>query len=60
MIAYCLGNLIFDEDSYGGNEGCVLLCELGREGLRHYELVEAEVVDCRAKVVGERGSIGRR
>ncbi len=54
VIAYCLGNLVFDEYSYGGNEGYVLLCELGREGLRRYETVEVDVVGCQARVVGER------
>jgi poly-gamma-glutamate synthesis protein (capsule biosynthesis protein) len=26
LIVYCLGNLVFDQDSYGGNEGYILQC----------------------------------
>lgn len=43
LIAYCLGNLVFDEQSYGGNEGLILTCTLGRGGLRGYSVTPVKL-----------------
>lgn len=48
LIAYGLGNLIFDDHSYGGNEGLILVCRVGRTGVRGYEAIATRVQDCRA------------
>jgi len=48
LIAYGLGNLVFDEQSYGGNEGLILVCRVGREGVRGYEAIPTRVEECRA------------
>ncbi len=51
LIAYGLGNLVFDEQSYGGNEGYVLQCRYGKDGaLQGYEAIPVRVVDCRSRV----------
>ncbi len=53
LIAYCLGNLVFDEDSYGGNEGWVLRCVYEEGGrLVRWEATPVEVRGGRARVVG--------
>ncbi len=50
LIAYCLGNLVFDRDSYGGNEGYVLQCRYGESGrLVGYNVVPVEVVEGQAR-----------
>jgi gamma-polyglutamate biosynthesis protein CapA len=50
LIAYCLGNLVFDEQSYGGNEGYVLSCDVTRDGVADYSLTQVEVVDGQARI----------
>lgn len=47
LIAYGLGNLVFDE-SRGGNEGYLLTCRLGRRGVQGYELLPVRVVQGQA------------
>ncbi len=48
LIGYGLGNLVFDDHSYGGNEGLILVCRVGRTGVRGYEAIMTRVQDCRA------------
>ena len=50
VICYCLGNLMFDEDSYGGNEGWVLHVRANRDGVSEVEAVPVRVGDCRCVV----------
>ncbi len=50
LIAYCLGNLVFDEQSYGGNEGYILTCRLGRAGVIDYGVLAVQVVDGRPRL----------
>ncbi len=52
LIAYCLGNLVFDKDSYGGNEGYILRCRLSASGIVDYETTPVRVVDCQARIDG--------
>ncbi len=52
LICYCLGNLVFDEQSWGGNEGWVLHCQIGRSGVENFEALPVEVTDCRARSHG--------
>jgi len=59
LIAYCLGNLVFDERSYGGNEGYVLTCRLRAAGVMSYSLVPVRVVSGQAaleQIVGQGGT----
>ncbi len=49
LICYCLGNLVFDQHSWGGNEGYILHCEVSRSGVESFEALPVEVVDCRAR-----------
>ena len=48
LIAYCLGNLIFDDKSYGGNEGTILTCRASRDGVEDYALTPTVVRRCQA------------
>jgi poly-gamma-glutamate synthesis protein (capsule biosynthesis protein) len=50
LIAYCLGNLIFDDKSYGGNEGMILTCRAGRDGVEEYSLTPTVVRQCQARI----------
>ncbi len=50
LIAYCLGNLVFDEDSYGGNEGWILHVTAGADGVRDCRAVPVRVDACRAVI----------
>lgn len=50
LIAYGLGNLVFDDLSYGGNEGAILVCRLGRSGVQGYRSIPTRVRHCRAVV----------
>jgi hypothetical protein len=43
-----LGNLIFDEKSYGGNEGLILTCRASRAGVESYTLTPTVVRNCQA------------
>jgi poly-gamma-glutamate capsule biosynthesis protein CapA/YwtB (metallophosphatase superfamily) len=52
LIAYCLGNFVFDEDSYGGNEGYILRCRLSASGIVDHETTPVRVVDCQARIDG--------
>ena len=54
LIAYCLGNLVFDEDSYGGNEGFILRCSATGEGIEEYAALPVEVVGCQARLLSPR------
>jgi len=49
LIVYCLGNLVFDEQSYGGNEGYILTCRLRRAGVADYSLVPIRVLSGQAR-----------
>jgi poly-gamma-glutamate synthesis protein (capsule biosynthesis protein) len=55
LIAYCLGNLVFDEKSYGGNEGMILTCRAGRRGVEDYSVLPTFVRDCQAVPVAAGG-----
>jgi poly-gamma-glutamate capsule biosynthesis protein CapA/YwtB (metallophosphatase superfamily) len=48
LIAYDLGNLVFDEQSYGGNEGTILVCRVSKQGVEGYDQIRTRVQDCRA------------
>ena len=48
LIAYCLGNLVFDDKSYGGNEGMILTCRAGQRGVEDYSATPTVVRDCQA------------
>jgi len=50
LIAYCLGNLVFDDDSYGGNEGYILNCTLTPRGVVDHSTVPVRVVDGQARI----------
>jgi len=50
LICYCLGNFVFDQDSYGGNEGLVVLCTFDRQGLIAHRAIPTRVVDCQARI----------
>lgn len=51
LIAYSLGNLVFDDNSYGGNEGYLLRCRYGGDGrLKDYATVPVRVESGRARV----------
>jgi len=50
IIAYGLGNLVFDADSYGGNEGWVLHVRATRDGVSEVEAVPVRVRECRAVI----------
>jgi poly-gamma-glutamate synthesis protein (capsule biosynthesis protein) len=50
LIAYCLGNLVFDDDSYGGNEGYILTCTLSSAGVTEYDALPVRVVDGQATI----------
>ena len=54
LIAYCLGNLVFDDNSYGGNEGYILTCRLTHDGLTGYETVPVRVTSCQGRLAGGR------
>jgi len=56
LIAYCLGNLVFDEQSYGGNEGYVLTCELTRNGVADHWLTRVEVVEGQPRIRSRNGT----
>lgn len=50
LIAYCLGNLVFDGDSYGGNEGYILQCSYDCAGrLRDYHTLAVQVEEGQAR-----------
>ena len=49
IICYCLGNLAFDDSSWGGNEGWILRCRVSRSGVKSFEALPVEVADCRAR-----------
>lgn len=55
LIAYCLGNLVFDEKSYGGNEGMVLTCRVSRRGVEDYSVLPTVVRECQAVTVADGG-----
>ena len=48
LIAYCLGNLVFDDNSYGGNEGTILTCRASRRRVEDYSLTPIVVRKCQA------------
>ena len=48
LIAYCLGNCVFDTHSNGGNEGYLLTCRLARQKVLSYSLLPTNVVQCQA------------
>jgi poly-gamma-glutamate capsule biosynthesis protein CapA/YwtB (metallophosphatase superfamily) len=48
LIAYDLGNLVFDDQSYGGNEGAILMCRVSKQGVQSHQLIATRVEDCRA------------
>ncbi|MBU0610291.1 MAG: CapA family protein [Armatimonadetes bacterium] len=50
LIAYCLGNLVFDDKSYGGNEGMILTCRAGRDGVEEYAVTPTVVRKCQAQI----------
>lgn len=51
LLAYSLGNLVFDELSYGGNEGYLLTCRFSRDGsLQGFSTTPTRVVNCQALV----------
>ncbi len=49
LIAYCLGNLVFDQQSYRGNEGYILTCRLGCAGVMDYAVLPVRVVNGQAR-----------
>ncbi len=49
LIAYCLGNFVFDE-SYGGNEGTILYCTLSPDGVDSYSTIPVVVVRGQAQI----------
>ncbi len=49
LIAYCLGNLVFDEQSYGGNEGYILTCRVSHAGVMDYVALPVRVVNGQAR-----------
>ena len=58
LIAYDLGNLVFDDQSYGGNEGWVLQCVCDDNGrLRRWHATPVEVVEGQARL-GSGGQSG--
>jgi len=54
LACYCLGNLVFDPESYGGNEGCILTCEFGKTGLVGASTTPVSVVNCQGRHAGRR------
>lgn len=48
LIAYCLGNCVFDTHSSGGNEGYLLTCRLARQKVLSYSLQPINVVHCQS------------
>jgi poly-gamma-glutamate capsule biosynthesis protein CapA/YwtB (metallophosphatase superfamily) len=50
LIAYCLGNLVFDEHTTGGNEGYILTCNLDRSGVTGYATTPVRVVEYQGRV----------
>jgi poly-gamma-glutamate capsule biosynthesis protein CapA/YwtB (metallophosphatase superfamily) len=48
LIAYGLGNLVFDDKSYGGNEGYILRCTATAAGVSSYRAVPVRVSGCQA------------
>lgn len=53
LIAYCLGNLVFDEQSYGGNEGYILTARFNNHGmLVDYTVLPVRVEKCQARIDG--------
>ena len=57
LIAYGLGNLVFDDLPYGGNEGYLLACRYRPDGaLIGYSTREVHVADCRAWVSSDDSS----
>ena len=54
LIAYCLGNCIFDTHSNGGNEGYLLTTRLGRRQVLSYRLLPIRAARCQAVPTGRR------
>lgn len=52
LIAYCLGNLVFDEQSHGGNEGYLLRCRFRGARLAAYDVLPVDVRECQARPSG--------
>ena len=48
LVAYDLGNLVFDDQSHGGNEGAILVCRMSKQGVQAHQLIATRVKDCRA------------
>jgi poly-gamma-glutamate synthesis protein (capsule biosynthesis protein) len=53
LVAYCLGNFVFDGRSYGGNEGYILRCRLTADGVEDQTLIPVEVADCQARIASQ-------
>jgi poly-gamma-glutamate synthesis protein (capsule biosynthesis protein) len=50
LIAYSLGNLVFDPIGEGGRHGLLLTCTLTREGVRDYDAIPVEIVEMQPRV----------
>lgn len=52
LIAYSLGNFIFDSHGEGGRYGSVLRCTLTQEGVTQWETIPVEIERCRPSLAG--------
>jgi poly-gamma-glutamate synthesis protein (capsule biosynthesis protein) len=53
LIAYSLGNFVFDSQGEGGRHGIVLRCTLGPGGVRDWEAVPVAIEECQPRLEGE-------
>jgi len=53
LIAYSLGDFVFDSRAEGGGRGVVLLCQVGRSGVIGYEVIPVVIEDCQPRRAGE-------
>jgi poly-gamma-glutamate synthesis protein (capsule biosynthesis protein) len=57
LVAYSLGNFLFDQHTRGAEKSVILLCEFSSAGLQSASAVPAKTVDCRPVISGERRAL---